>query len=80
MPERTTDHGQTTGKLYHLRLQVTYMYINPVLLMYKGEPLISIFYFKMPLLVRKFIDVNEHERLSNFTLIVQVDEHVYNVT
>jgi hypothetical protein len=21
-PERTTDHGQTTGKLYHLRLRV----------------------------------------------------------
>jgi hypothetical protein len=23
-PERTTDHGQATGKLYHLRLRVEY--------------------------------------------------------
>jgi hypothetical protein len=26
-PERTTDHGQATGKLYHLRLRVEYTYI-----------------------------------------------------
>jgi hypothetical protein len=24
VPERTTDHGQATGKLYHLRLRVEY--------------------------------------------------------
>jgi len=24
VPERTTDHGQATGKLYHLRLRVKY--------------------------------------------------------
>jgi len=28
-PERTTDHGQATGKLYHLRLRVEYtLFLN----------------------------------------------------
>ena len=26
-PERTTDHGQATGKLYHLRLQFEYTFL-----------------------------------------------------